>query len=61
VLGKLQFEGRVQQILDQLMADMDRLADAARTLNSNPNGPVPDKHSWTSNLSRNYASLEQRR
>ena len=61
VLGKLQFESRVQQILDQLMADMDRLADAARTLNSNPSSPVPDKHSWTSNLSRNYASLEQRR
>jgi len=61
VLGKLQFESRVQQIFDQLMTDMDRLTEAARSLNANPNGPLPDKHSWASNLSRNYASLEQRR
>ena len=60
VLGKLQFEGRVQQIFDQLMADMDRLTDAARSLNANPNNPSPDKNAWSSNLSRNYAMLQQR-
>ncbi|MDB5816329.1 MAG: chemotaxis protein [Rhodocyclales bacterium] len=59
VLGKLQFEGRVQQIFDQLMTDMDRLAETARSLNANPGSPVPDKHAWVSNLSRSFSTLQR--
>jgi methyl-accepting chemotaxis protein len=60
VLGKLQFESRVSQILDQLAGDMARLGDAAQSLSRNPGSTAPDKQAWLSNLSRNYASLDKR-
>jgi methyl-accepting chemotaxis protein len=60
VLVNLQFQDRVHQILDQVLGDMDRLSEAAKTLNANPGTPPPDAQDWMSALSRTYTMFEQR-
>jgi methyl-accepting chemotaxis protein len=60
VLVNLQFQDRVHQILDHVLADMQRLADAAQTLHRDPAAPTPDTQEWLSALSRTYTMHEQR-
>jgi methyl-accepting chemotaxis protein len=60
VLVNLQFQDRVHQILDQVLSDMERMASAAKTLNSNPGSSAPDTQDWLSSLSRSYTMHEQR-
>jgi methyl-accepting chemotaxis protein len=60
VLVSLQFQDRVHQILDQVLGDMDRMAAAAKTLNTNPGSPAPNAQDWMASLSRSYTMHEQR-
>lgn len=58
VLVNLQFQDRVQQILDHVVADMSRLADSAQAVEQG-RGEVPDVAHWMEELSRSYTMLEQ--
>jgi methyl-accepting chemotaxis protein len=60
VLVNLQFQDRVQQILDQILADMDRLVSAVDARKTNPAALMPDKDQWLDNLAKSYTMHEQR-
>ncbi|MEC5400247.1 methyl-accepting chemotaxis protein [Uliginosibacterium sp. H1] len=59
VLVNLQFQDRVHQILDHVLADMDKLADTSRNRAANPALPVPAAQTWLDELSRTYTMLDQ--
>lgn len=54
VLINLQFQDRVQQMLDHVIADMGRMEHIARG-----EEPVPQAQHWLAELSRSYTMLEQ--
>ena len=59
VMVDLQFQDRVDQLLDQVRSAMDRsLAQLQRDL---PHGRVPARGAWQASLSEGYTTDEQRR
>ncbi|MBS1210541.1 MAG: chemotaxis protein [Proteobacteria bacterium] len=60
VLVNLQFQDRVQQILDQVLADMVRLSSTATSLAADPHTEMPDTHTWLNTLAQSYTMHEQR-
>ncbi|MFT4174536.1 MAG: methyl-accepting chemotaxis protein [Rhodocyclaceae bacterium] len=60
VLVHLQFQDRVHQIIDHVVADMQRLGDTADTQRAHPESAVPDSAQWRDTLARSYTTLEQR-
>jgi methyl-accepting chemotaxis protein len=60
VLVHLQFQDRVHQIIDHVVADMQRLTEAADTQRAHPDNAVPDSTQWRDTLARSYTTLEQR-
>lgn len=60
VIVELQFQDRVQQILDHVMADMGRLVDASISARTDPDTPLPDVDDWLDALARTYTMHDQR-
>lgn len=60
VLVNLQFQDRVQQILDRVMRDMDRLAETANAVLHQPDAQIPDTAEWLKTLASSYTMYEQR-
>lgn len=60
VLIGLQFQDRVQQILDHVLADMARMVDASTKARTDPLSPLPDVDNWLDALARTYTMHEQR-
>lgn len=60
VLVSLQFQDRVQQILDQVLADMDRLTTSVRAVTTDPKAQLPDAKQWLETLAKSYTMHEQR-
>ncbi|GGP27170.1 methyl-accepting chemotaxis protein [Silvimonas amylolytica] len=55
VLVNLQFQDRISQILEHVKLDMEKLAGLLESRQ-----PLPDEHTWRSDLERSYTTLEQR-
>lgn len=60
VLVNLQFQDRVNQILDHILADMLRLTDSVRAVEQDPSAQLPDAKRWLENLAKSYTMLEQK-
>lgn len=60
VLVGLQFQDRVNQILDHILSDMDRLASAVQDVERDATTQLPDAAKWLENLARSYTMLEQK-
>ncbi|MEN3112276.1 methyl-accepting chemotaxis protein [Uliginosibacterium paludis] len=60
VIVELQFQDRVQQILDHVMADMGRMIDASIRSRTDPGSPLPDVDDWLDALARTYTMHDQR-
>lgn len=60
VLVNLQFQDRVHQILDHVLADMERLADSVMAVTHDPQAQLPDAQKWLETLAKSYTTLEQR-
>lgn len=60
VLVELQFQDRVQQILDHVMADMGRMVEALVLSRTDPAAPLPDVDAWLDALARTYTMHDQR-
>jgi len=60
VLIGLQFQDRVQQILDHVLADMSRMVEASTKARTDPTLPLPDVDNWLDALARTYTMHEQR-
>jgi len=60
VLVNLQFQDRVHQILDHVLADMERLADSVLAVTQDPQAQLPDAQKWLETLAKSYTTLEQR-
>lgn len=60
VIVELQFQDRVQQILDHVMADMGRMVEASIRTRTDPDSPLPDVDDWLDALARTYTMHDQR-
>jgi len=59
VLVSLQFQDRIHQVLDHVLADIDRMSDTAHGLRADPASRVPESREWLAALSSTYTMLEQ--
>ena len=60
VLVNLQFEDRIHQILDHVLADMEKMASTAKDVAvSAESALIPDVKVWHEELARSYTTLEQ--
>jgi len=60
VLVNLQFQDRVNQILDHILADMERLTESVQAVEHDAAAQLPDAEKWLANLAKSYTMLEQR-
>jgi len=60
VLVNLQFQDRVNQILDHILADMERLTESVQAVEHDSAAQLPDAEKWLENLAKSYTMLEQR-
>ncbi|WP_417069380.1 methyl-accepting chemotaxis protein [Niveibacterium terrae] len=60
VLVNLQFEDRIHQILDHVLADMEKMASTAKDVSvAAESAVIPDVKAWHEELARSYTTLEQ--
>lgn len=58
MLVNFQFQDRVQQILEHVLSDMQRLAEAASSYREN-HASMPDARAWLDRLAQSYTMLDQ--
>jgi methyl-accepting chemotaxis protein len=59
VLVSLQFQDRIHQVLDHVVADIDRMSDTARSVRVDPAASIPESREWLAKLSSTYTMLDQ--